>query len=91
MLVFLKHRIRKLLWLLLILSELRLLSSLQSGLTEQVLILLHRVRALIRLLLYMIQLLHVKPEKQMFFYVIQQDVFRIRRILWKSFVRLTEL
>lgn len=46
---------------------------------------------LIRLLLYMIQLLHVKPEKQMFFYVIQQDVFRIRRILWKSFVRLTEL
>ena len=69
----------------------RLLSSLQSGLTEQVLILLHRVRALIRLLLYMIQLLHVKPEKQMFFYVIQQDVFRIRRILWKSFVRLTEL
>ena len=41
--------------------------------------------------LYMIQSLHVKQERQMFFYVIQLDVFRIRRILWKSFVRLTEL
>ena len=52
---------------------------------------LHRVRVLIQLPLYMIQSLHVKQERQMFFYVIQLDVFRIRRILWKSFVRLTEL
>lgn len=59
--------------------------------TELVLILLHRVRVLIQLPLYMIQSLHVKQERQMFFYVIQLDVFRIRRILWKSFVRLTEL
>lgn len=50
-----------------------------------------RVRVLIQLPLYMIQSLHVKQERQMFFYVIQLDVFRIRRILWKSFVRLTEL
>ena len=48
-------------------------------------------RVLIQLPLYMIQSLHVKQERQMFFYVIQLDVFRIRRILWKSFVRLTEL
>ena len=67
------------------------IEQLTDGLTELVLILLHRVRVLIQLPLYMIQSLHVKQERQMFFYVIQLDVFRIRRILWKSFVRLTEL
>ena len=76
-----KHRIKRLLWQQQILSVQQRLSSLQSGLTELVLTLLHSRKVLIRQQLFMMPARQQSQDMQMFFYAILPDVFIIRRTL----------
>ena len=75
------HRIKRLLWQQRILSVQQRLSSLQSGLTELVLTLLHSRKVLIRQQLFMMPARQQSQDMQMFFYAILPDVFIIRRTL----------